>query len=73
MPGQDCETFDINQLPDENGPALDEDLDNIDFQNYKGIYIDEEPGQKYTDPETGAHFEFKDVCRRLQRVMDKRK
>lgn len=27
-------------------------------------------GQKYTDPETGAHFHFKDMCRRLQALLE---
>ena len=40
--------------------------------NYKGIYYGDDQGQKYTDAETGAHFEFKDMCRRLQRIMQKR-
>ncbi len=25
----------------------DEDVDNIDFNNYKGIYADDDAGQKY--------------------------
>lgn len=46
-----------------------EDVDeNINFGNYKGIYANDEPGQKYNCPETGAHFEFNDVCKRLGRV-----
>ena len=36
--------------------------------NYKGIYYNDDAGQKYTDPETGAHFEYKDMCRRLTRI-----
>ena len=40
--------------------------------NYKGIYYNDDAGQKYTDPETGAHFEYKDMCRRLQRIQQKR-
>ena len=47
-----------------------EDVD--DLINYKGIYFNDEPGQKFTDPETGAHFEFKDICRRINRVIQKR-
>ena len=39
-----------------------------DLINYKGIYYNDDAGQKYTDPETGAHFEFKDICRRLSRI-----
>ena len=43
-----------------------------DLMNYKGIFINEEPkiGQdKIADPVTGAHFEFKDVCKRLNQVI----
>jgi len=36
--------------------AVDEECDNIDFANYKGIYAEEENGEKYTCPVTGAHF-----------------
>ena len=36
--------------------------------NYKGIYFGDD-NQKYTDPETGAHFDFGDMCRRLNRVL----
>jgi hypothetical protein len=51
----------------------DEDVDNIDFANYKGIYAEDESEQKYTCPVTGAHFEFNDVCRRLTKLMTFRK
>ena len=54
-------------------PGEDDDTDNIDFANYKGIYAEEESDQKYTCPTTGAHFEFKDVCRRLGKVQLGRK
>jgi hypothetical protein len=43
-----------------------------DLINYKGIYYNDDAGQKYTDPETGAHFEFRDMCKRLSRVLQKR-
>jgi hypothetical protein len=36
-----------------------------DLINYKGIYFNDDAGQKYTDPETGAHFEFRDMCKRM--------
>jgi len=39
-----------------------------DLINYKGIYYNDDAGQKYTDPETGAHFEFRDMCKRLTRI-----
>ena len=48
-----------------------EDIDNIDFNNYKGIYADDDAGQKYTCAETGAHFEPKDLCKRIYRVVEK--
>lgn len=43
----------------------DEDLDDIDFNNYKGVFFEDNPSNKYTDPETGAHFDFGDICKRL--------
>jgi hypothetical protein len=53
---------------------VDPDCDDINFANYKGIYAEEESGDtKYTCPVTGAHFEFRDVCRRLLSVIEKRK
>lgn len=42
-----------------------EDLDPIDFKNYKGMFYEEDSGQKFQDPETGAHFEYEDMCCRL--------
>ena len=65
--------FDLNALQDKVDQAAAEDLDDIDFGNYKGIYANDEAGQKYQCPETGAHFEVSDLCRRLVRVMEKRK
>lgn len=41
--------------------------------NYKGIYADDDPNNKYTCPKTGAHFEFTDVCSRLGKVIKWRK
>ena len=29
------------------GDDVDSDIDNIDFNNFKGIYIDEDPNRKY--------------------------
>ena len=37
----------------------------IDHENYKGIYFEDEPKQKFQDEVTGAHFEFNDMCKRL--------
>ena len=50
----------------------DDDIDNIDFANYKGIYAEDDTGQKYTCPETGAHFEYLDMFRRLKKILNER-
>jgi hypothetical protein len=47
--------------------------DNMDLKNYKGIYANDDNTQKYQCPVTGAHFEVKDLCRRLQKVIEIRK
>lgn len=44
-----------------------------DLINYKGIYFNDDQGQKYTDPDNGAHFEFRDMCKRLSIILGKRK
>ena len=46
----------------------EEDLDCIDFNNYKGMFFHDDPGQKYQDERTGAHFEYNDICKRLQKI-----
>ena len=51
----------------------DEDLDDIDFNNDRGIYFDDEPGKKYQDPDSGAHFDFRDMCKRLYPYSQKQK
>ena len=48
-----------------------EDLDNIDFNNYKGIYFGDDT-KKYTCPHSGAHFQFQDMCIRMLKLADKR-
>ena len=41
--------------------------------NYKGIYADDvDDGPKYFCPQTGAHFETNDLCRKLTKVMTSR-
>ena len=37
-----------------------------DYDNYKGIYYEEEPSEKYQDPITGAHFDYNVICERLE-------
>ena len=48
------------------------DEENVDLTNYKGIYFDDDSGQKYQCPETGAHFEYLDMFRRLKRILTQR-
>lgn len=43
-----------------------------DLINYKGIYFEDESGQKYQCPETGAHFEYLDMYRRLKKISNQR-
>lgn len=50
----------------------DSDIDDIDYQNFKGIYYGDD-NKKYQDPVTGAHFEYYDLCKRLSRLKEKRK
>ena len=52
---------------DSYGEEGDDDED-IDVQNYKGIYFNDEPGSKFHCPDTGAHFVFKDMCSRLDKL-----
>ena len=44
------------------------DIDDLDFNNFKGIYFDEDPNRKYQDPDTGCHFEYNDLCKRLGKL-----
>ena len=43
-----------------------------DLINYKGIYANAEEEQKYICPRTGAHFQFGDICKRLEKVLIRR-
>lgn len=52
----------------DNQPNYTDDLDCIDFQNYKGMFFNDDPGLKYQDEITGAHFEYKDMCKRLEYI-----
>lgn len=44
----------------------------VDMINYKGIYFEDDSGQKYQCPESGAHFEYLDMFRRLKRIANSR-
>ena len=51
---------------------MDSDVDNIDFNNFKGIYFGDKT-EKYQDPDTGCHFEYFDLCKRLSNLKQRRK
>ena len=40
-------------------------------KNYKGICAEEEK-EKFIDPITGAHFEYNDLCKRLNVMKERR-
>ena len=42
-----------------------------DLNNFKGIYFDND-SEKYTCPDTGAHFNFKVLCRKLEKLRQER-
>jgi hypothetical protein len=58
------EEFEGGDLDKDN----ESDIDNIDFANFKGIYIDEDPNRKFQDPDTGCHFEYYDLCKRMAKL-----
>ncbi len=43
----------------------------VDLTKYKGIYFNDD-NKKFQDEETGAHFEFNDLCRRIQPIQNLR-
>lgn len=53
---------------DSDGEEEQEEVEWVDHNNYKGIYFDDEPGTKFQDPETGAHFDYNEICNRLIEV-----
>lgn len=68
--------YDIDEESEEDGEDQnrdDSDVDDIDFQNFKGIYFNDDPNRKYQDPETGAHFEYFDLCKRMVKLKELRK
>ena len=65
---------DEDQEADEGeGMPADSDVDDIDFANFKGIYFNDDPNRKYQCPETGAHFEYHDLCKRMLQLKHLRK
>lgn len=49
--------------------GYDSDSDHIDHNNYKGIYFEDDPGGKWQDPVSGAHFRYDDMIKRLEKVI----
>ena len=52
--------------------AEDSDIDDVDFDDFKGIYYGDKT-EKYQDPVTGCHFRYSDLCERLIRLKQQRK
>ena len=48
--------------------VIDDSVDDIDIENYKGIYFNDEQTNRYEDKITGAHFDYFDLCRRLRKL-----
>ena len=51
----------------------DSESEDVDFNNFKGIYFNDDPNRKYLDPDTGCHFEYQDLCRRMIKLKALRK
>ena len=51
--------------------SSEEESNIIVNEEYKGIYQGKQE-EKYTDPATGAHFEYYDLCKRIARVREHR-
>lgn len=70
---------DVNASPEEEDPDMDVyifDYEDSALENYKTVHPGESEdtgGLKYSDPETGSHFEFVDICKRLNGVQKLRK
>ena len=43
----------------------------MDLTKYKGIYFNDD-NKKFQDDETGAHFEYYDLCKRIEVAMRQR-
>ena len=43
-----------------------------DLSNGAAVIPPKAPKERYTDAKTGAHFEFKDMCNRLEALLKKR-
>ena len=38
----------------------------LKLDNYKGVFYNDKNSQEYIDPITGAHFNYKDICKKLE-------
>ena len=47
---------------------LESEDEEIDPNNYKGIYFADDPGGKWQDPVSGAHFKYQDMVSRLEKI-----
>ena len=65
MDAQDQEDKGDNDSEEEEDGEKDSDVDDLDFNNFKGIYFNDDPNRKYQDPVSGCHFEYLDLCKRL--------
>ena len=48
------------------------DENEVDLNNYKGIYFNDQKDTKYIDPINGAHFRFEDMCKMLAYIKEER-
>ena len=69
---QQCNNNNVNQFSNFAETQGAPGGDPYDMTNYKGIYFGEE-NKKFQDDQTGAHFEYIDMCRRLKIVQKLRK
>lgn len=44
---EDANDNDGEEGNEKEGAAVDSDVDDIDFQNFKGIYFNDDPNRKY--------------------------
>jgi len=49
----------------------EEDLDHVDFDNYKGCFYNKDTDHKYLDEVTGSHFNYFDICLKLELLKKK--
>lgn len=47
---------------------LNDEDSQIDLNNYKGIFYQDDSDHNYQDKLTGAHFEYNEMCKRLKKL-----